>query len=210
MQGDAQAAQAAQLTLQVEREEVARLVACSRDQSHVSFDAGKPPGDAQPYDPRVDLEDFAAFIREHERRVRSVLRRLLDDDRDVEEATQDVFVQAWRKLPEFRGDAQVSTWLYRIAVNEALQRRRRRGVQVTELDIALAEPEREDVDLRNFLLGCLRRLPIELRAAVVLRDVEGLSNEEVAQVLGVTLAAAKSRIHRGRMQVRAALEEWES
>ncbi len=157
----------------------------------------------------MEIDDFGAFVREHERRVRAVLLRLLDDDRDVEEATQDVFVQAWRKLDGFRGEAAVSTWLYRIAVNEALQRRRRRRVAVTELDERVAEPEREDEQLRRFLLECLRRLPLELRAPVVLRDVEGLTNQEVAEVLGLSLAAAKSRIHRGRMLIRAELEEFE-
>ncbi len=157
----------------------------------------------------MELDDFAGFVREHERRVRGVLFRLLDDDRDVEEALQDVFVQAWRKLDEFRGEAAVSTWLYRIAVNEALQRRRRRRLPLAELDERLPEPQREDVDLRRFLLECLRRLPFELRAPLVLRDVEGLSNQEVAAVLGLTVAAAKSRIHRARMQIRAELEGWE-
>ncbi len=105
----------------------------------------------------MELDDFAGFVHEHERRVRGVLFRLLDDDRDVEEALQDVFVQAWRKLGEFRGEAAVSTWLYRIAVNEALQRRPRRRLPLAELDERLAEPSREDVELRRFLLECLRR-----------------------------------------------------
>ena len=73
-----------------------------------------------------DLEAFGEFVCRYERRVAVVLARLLDDERDVEEATQDVFVQAWRSLERFLGDAAVFTWLYRIAVNEALMRRRRR------------------------------------------------------------------------------------
>jgi RNA polymerase sigma-70 factor (ECF subfamily) len=159
-----------------------------------------------------DLEAFAEFVRTFERRVRAVCYRLLDDARDVDEAVQDTFVQAWRNLERFRGDAAPYTWLYRIAVNEALMRRRRKTLPTTELQETVV-PGGEDAfaaaDARAFLIERLRALPAEHRAAVVLRDVEGLSNEEVAQALEISLAAAKSRIHRGRMQLRAELERWE-
>jgi RNA polymerase sigma-70 factor (ECF subfamily) len=159
-----------------------------------------------------DLDAFAAFVRHFERRVRTVLWRLLDDERDVEEATQDTFVQAWRNLERFRSDAAPFTWLYRIAVNEALQRRRRKQLPTTELeeaDASHSDPALETAELRGYLVARLRALPIEHRAAIVLRDVEGLSNEEVAAVLGISVAAAKSRIHRARMTMRADLEAWE-
>lgn len=154
---------------------------------------------------------FGELVLRYERRVAVVLARLLDDDRDVEEATQDVFVQAWRNLGSFRGDAGTFTWLYRIAVNEALMRRRRRRPQLTELDenTAADAVSGHAGDLRTFLLVQIQKLPFELRSPLVLRDHEGLSNAEVAEALGLSLAAAKSRIHRARMQLRAALEEWE-
>jgi RNA polymerase sigma-70 factor, ECF subfamily len=160
-----------------------------------------------------DLEAFAEFMRAFERRIRTVLFRLLDDARDVDEAVQDTFVQAWRNLGRFRGDAAPYTWLYRIAVNEALMRRRRKRLPTSELHDTTAsggEDAYAAADTRAFLVDRLRALPIEYRAAVVLRDVEGLSNEEVARVLEISLAAAKSRIHRGRMQLRDELERWES
>jgi RNA polymerase sigma-70 factor (ECF subfamily) len=151
-------------------------------------------------------------MRTFERRVRAVLFRLLDDVRDVDEAVQDTFVQAWRNLGRFRGDAAPYTWLYRIAVNEALQRRRRKTLPTSELQ-ETPVPGGEDAfaaaDVRAFLIERLRALPVEYRTAVVLRDVEGLSNQEVANVLEISLAAAKSRIHRGRMQLREELERWE-
>ncbi len=158
-----------------------------------------------------DVEAYGELVRRYERRVAPVLARLLDDARDVEEATQDVFVQAWRHLDRFRGDAVVFTWLYRIAVNEALMRRRRHRPALTELDERTpAAPTSEHAgDLRTFLLLQLQALPFELRAPLVLRDHEGLSNQEVAEALGLSLAATKSRIHRARMQLRAALQEWE-
>jgi RNA polymerase sigma-70 factor (ECF subfamily) len=157
-----------------------------------------------------DVEAFGELVRAYERRVASVLYRLLDDRRDVEEATQDVFLQAWRNLPRFHGEAQLFTWLYRIAVNEALMRMRRKRPDVQELDERVAAPPDPEPGLHDLLLRELAALPFEQRAAVVLRDVEGLTNAEVGAALGISVAAAKSRIHRGRMQIRAALARWES
>jgi RNA polymerase sigma-70 factor (ECF subfamily) len=167
-----------------------------------------------------DLDAFAEVVRRYEHRVRVVLFRLLDDERDVDEATQDTFVQAWRNLDRFRGDAALFTWLYRIAVNEALARVRRKRVPLAELDeraehdalaSAAGEPQAaaETNELSAFLAARLRALPPESRAPLVLRDVAGLTNEEVAAVLGLSLAATKSRIHRARMQIREDLERWE-
>ena len=134
-----------------------------------------------------DTDAFAELVRIFERRVRSVLGRLLDDERDVEEAAQDTFVQAWRNLDRFRGDAQPFTWLYRIAVNEALQRTRRRRVETRPLEDA-PEPAADDADHEArdelaFLAARVRALPPEARAPLVLRDVEGWSYEEVAATL---------------------------
>ena len=159
-----------------------------------------------------DLDAFAEFVRAFERRIGAVCYRLLDDARDVDEAVQDTFLQAWRNLDRFRGDAAPYTWLYRIAVNEALMRRRRKTLPTSELQettLAAADDAFAAADARAFLIERLRALPIEYRAAVVLRDLEGLSNEEVAEVLEISLAAAKSRIHRGRMRLREELERWE-
>lgn len=168
-----------------------------------------------------DLDAFAEIVRRHEVRVRGVLTRLLSDDRDVEEALQDTFVQAWRNLDRFREQAALFTWLYRIATNEALMRLRRRRPASVDLDDAaereLVQPDEDTapemaafaLELRDFLFERLRRLPFEYRAPLVLRDLEGLSNQEVADVLGLSPAAAKSRIHRARMRIRADLEDWE-
>jgi RNA polymerase sigma-70 factor (ECF subfamily) len=160
-----------------------------------------------------DTAAFAELVRRYERRVRGVVARILDDDRDVDEAVQDAFVQAWRSLDRFRGDAQVFTWLYRIAVNAALARGRRLTHPTVALDDLPREPASrqaedapEQAGVRERLLAAIRDLPPDYRAALVLRDVSGLSNDEVADVLELSLPAAKSRIHRARLQVRAALE----
>lgn len=172
-----------------------------------------------------DVAAFERFVRLFERRVRGLLGRLLSDERDVEEAAQDTFVQAWRNLSRFRGDAAPFTWLYRIAVNEALQRTRRkrpetRPIEGEVLDVleherrpAGSPPRPVDLELEEreaqaFLLEQVRRLPFELRAPIVLRDIEGWSNQEAADILELSLAATKSRIHRARMKLREELEQW--
>jgi len=160
-----------------------------------------------------DTEAFAEFVRLLERRVRSVLARLLDDERDVEEAAQDTFVQAWRNLERFRGDAQPFTWLYRIAVNEALQRTRRRRVETRPLEEApepaVADADHEARDELAFLATRLRALPLEARAPLVLRDVEGWSYEQVGEALDLSVPAVKSRVHRARLQLARERDTWQ-
>lgn len=165
-----------------------------------------------------DVEAFTEIVRQHERRLRAVLVRVLDDARDVDEAVQDTFVLAWRHLDRYRGDAALFTWLYRIGVNEALGRRRRMRLTTTDLATSEAESARdvrrdvqpeasaETADLREHVAAALRLLPVDYREAVVLRDLVGLSNDEVAAALELSLPAAKSRIHRGRLQLRELLE----
>jgi RNA polymerase sigma-70 factor (ECF subfamily) len=168
-----------------------------------------------------DLDAFAEFVRRYEHRVRAVLFRLLDDPRDVEEAAQDCFVNAWRNLDRFRAESTVFTWLYRIAVNEALARRRRKRLPLVEVEASERRPwlvgdradEPQDAAERDevhaFLAARIRALPLEARAPLVLRDLLGLSNREVADVLEISVPAAKSRIHRARMQIREELDRWE-
>jgi RNA polymerase sigma-70 factor, ECF subfamily len=164
-----------------------------------------------------DADAFAEIVHRYEHGVRGVLMRLLDDDRDVEEAAQDCFLQAWRNLDRFRGESAVFTWLYRIAVNVALARLRRKRLPTTDTDdveeqadprddpqVAVESGEREEL-----LAGQIRLLEPDYRVPLVLRDVVGLSNEEVAEILELSLAATKSRVHRARMQIRAAYVEWE-
>jgi RNA polymerase sigma-70 factor, ECF subfamily len=165
-----------------------------------------------------DLDSFAEIVRRHERRLRVVLLRILDDPRDVEEAVQDCFVLAWRHLARYRAEAALFTWLYRIGVNAALAGTRRKVHATTDLDAlpsegaahvspdVLPEAATEAHDLRARILAALAELPFDHREAVVLRDVAGLTNEEVAAALDLSVAAAKSRIHRGRLALRELLE----
>lgn len=174
---------------------------------------------------RAQTGDYAAFeefVRLFERRVRALLGRILDDERDVEEAAQDTFVQAWRNINRFRGDAAPFTWLYRIAVNEGLQRTRRKRLDTQPIEDDKLEDRdapgpsgplppdlaAENHEVREFLAARLCALPLALRIPVVLRDVEEWSNQEIADTLELSLPAAKSRIHRARMQLRYELELW--
>jgi RNA polymerase sigma-70 factor (ECF subfamily) len=158
----------------------------------------------------------------HADRVYGALRRFGLDAGEADEVAQEVFVRAWRGLARFEERAQFSTWLYRIAFNEAQRLLSRRRPPRAELDpdrddpiVSLPEsadlgPEAQMLD-REFeqkLERALNQLPADWRTAVVLRDIEGLSTEEAAEVVGVRQAAFKSRLHRGRMQLRALLEPY--
>lgn len=164
-----------------------------------------------------DERSFDELVSRHARRTYGMVARILADRTAAEDVVQETFVRAWRGLSSFRGDAQFSTWLYRIAVNEAnrhLARETRRelvsyeDVMMKVPDISADVPRRaESSETRRQLERLLAELPGNYRAPVVLRDVEGLSNEEAADLLGLDLRNFKSRLHRGRMALRKALEE---
>jgi len=170
-----------------------------------------------------DEDAFAELVMMHADRVYGALRRFGLDAAEADEVAQEVFVRAWRGLPRFEERARFSTWLYRIAFNEAQRRLSRRPPPRAET----IDPDRddpvvslpEDVRLgpealtldREFertLDRALGELPADSRAAVVLRDIEGLSTHDAAEIAGVREAAFKSRLHRGRMQLRALLEPY--
>ncbi len=152
------------------------------------------------------------LVRHKADRLYAVVLRFSATEADAEEATQEAFLRAWRNIDRFRGEARFFTWLYRIGVNEAkriLERRPPPGrvLSVEDQPIEAEAPgpqaRAESGDLRDVLDDALRRLPEKYRAAVVLRDVEGLSTSEAAEVLGLREAAFKSRLDRGRMALRA-------
>jgi RNA polymerase sigma-70 factor (ECF subfamily) len=161
-----------------------------------------------------DLDAFGRLVDAHGVRVLALLRRLGLGPHDAEEVAQEVFVRAWRGLRSFERRARLSTWLYRIAFNEARRRldATAHAVDPGPVDERLADgaasPHEmaESAALAELLDHELQRLPAPLRAAVVLRDVEGLSTAEAAGVMDVGEAAFKSRLHRGRAALRDALE----
>jgi RNA polymerase sigma-70 factor, ECF subfamily len=169
-----------------------------------------------------DQDALAELVTMHAERVYGALRRFGLDATEADEVAQEVFVRAWRGLGRFEERARFSTWLYRIAFNEAQRRLARRPPARAEPDpdrddpiVSLPEspelgPEARTLDreFEHTLENALGQLPVEWRAAVVLRDIEGLSTEEAAEIVGVGQAAFKSRLHRGRMQLRVLLEPY--
>jgi RNA polymerase sigma-70 factor (ECF subfamily) len=169
-----------------------------------------------------DAVAFGALVEAHSDRVYGALRSFGLAPEEAEEVAQEVFVRAWRGLKGFEGRAQLSTWLYRIAFNEAQRRRSRRppapvAVNFTGPDPILEFPDRVARGPEATALGqefvammwqALAQLPEDWRTAVVLRDIDGLTTEEAAAAVGVRAAAFKSRLHRGRMQLRALLEPY--
>jgi RNA polymerase sigma-70 factor (ECF subfamily) len=169
-----------------------------------------------------DENAFAQLVTEHSARVYGSLRRFGLSPQEADEVAQEVFLRAWRGLARFEERSRFSTWLYRIAFNEAQRRLARRppataSSQPGDEDAIAALPaaigtgpqaRALDHEFEQMLEWALAQLPADLRAAVVLRDLEGLSTEEAAAVSGVRQAAFKSRLHRGRMQLRALLEPY--
>jgi RNA polymerase sigma-70 factor (ECF subfamily) len=169
-----------------------------------------------------DQNAFAELVAIHADRVYGALRRFGLDASEADEVAQEVFLRAWRGLPRFEERAQLSTWLYRIAFNEAQRRLSRRAPPLVRPDrdredpvSALPEapqfgPEAQALnhEFEQILEYALAELPDDWRAAVVLRDIEGLSTKDAAEIVGARPAAFKSRLHRGRMQLRALLEPY--
>jgi RNA polymerase sigma-70 factor (ECF subfamily) len=151
------------------------------------------------------------FYERYRRRVFSLIARIVGAQ-DAEELAQEVFLRAFRALEKFRGDAQLSTWMYRLAVNAALshatraQARRRRDLGDETLMTLPAEGAPEgDPRLRARLQAALGQLPAGYRAVLVLHDVEGLQHEEIAQILGCRVGTSKSQLHKARMRMRELL-----
>lgn len=167
-----------------------------------------------------DRRSFETLVRHNADRLYAVVLRFSATDADAEEATQEAFVRAWRSIESFRSESRFFTWLYRIGVNEA-KRIADRGpdagtvVSVEERPVddisdeqPGPEPRAEQSELREVLEQAVRRLPEKYRAAVVLRDIEGLSTTEAAQALGLQEAGLKSRLHRGRLALRRVVADY--
>jgi RNA polymerase sigma-70 factor, ECF subfamily len=166
-----------------------------------------------------DKDAFERILALHAGRVYDALLHFGLTPTDAEDVAQEVFVRAWRGLARFEGRARLSTWLYRIAFNEAQRRLARRAPTpvvpdpygsdpIAELaDSPAQEPDAQtpERDFQGQLRLALAQLPVDGRAAVVLRDLEGLSTAEAAKIVGIRAAAFQSRLPHGRMQLRGLL-----
>ena len=160
-----------------------------------------------------DMAAFEQLYRGHVGRVHGAILRLVGMDRGrAEELTQDAFVRAWQKLPEFRFESAFGTWLYRLAVNVALMDiRSRSGAEDLEQDIDGAAdilPHAESGargELRLDLEKLVATLPPRARAVLVLHDIEGWKHEEIGRELGMAVGSSKAQLHRARGLLRAKL-----
>lgn len=177
-------------------------------------------------------EAFAWLIGQFHQPVYSLLARTVPDPADAADLTQEVFIKVFRGLPNFHGDSSLRTWIYRIALHEASNRRRwwgrHRGKEIAIEDeiwergtgshfcvgdtLADQHPSPFDcavsAEVKARVEAALREVPEPFRTALVLRDIEGLSYEECAEVLGTQLGTVKSRLMRGRAALRGLLQEW--
>ncbi len=165
-----------------------------------------------------DRAAFAALLREHQDEVYTLARRLVGDSHLASDVAQEALIRAWRALPKFRGDAKLSTWLYRITANAAWTHKKRasrhQGASIDDhADLAAPvgadhpEVAGEIVELRGRLRQALDRLPDSQREIVVLKDIYGWSHAEIAESLDISVTAAKVRLHRARARLASDLEE---
>jgi len=177
---------------------------------------------------RADARAFAVLMRRYNRRLYRTARAILKDDTAAEDAVQEGYVAAWRHIGEFRGDAQIGTWLTRIVVNQALQAlRKTRREQVVVLfdeppdererntDTAIADslapgaPENTMLraEMRRLIERKIDELPEAYRTVFMLREVEDMTVEETAAALGIPTATVRSRLFRAKARLRDALAE---
>lgn len=169
-------------------------------------------------------DDFKAIHASFRPRIHRFLTRLVGQN-EAEDLTQEVFVRVSRALPDFRGEAKISTWIYRIATNVATDRLRSRSFEpqcnqanstgegsIQDVD-ALPEEKRPSLErqlVRQEMSSCVQdyinTLPESYRAVVLMSEIEGLTNQEIADVLDLTLETVKIRLHRGRAKLKEKLE----
>jgi len=161
---------------------------------------------------------FEELVRGYQHRVFGVALRMLGSRAEAEEIAQEVFLRAHRALAEFRGEAKLSTWLYAIASRLCLNRlasgdrKRVRDGEETLLrlpsGVADAAAELERTEIEGALREAIAGLPEERRIVVVLRDLEGLSYEEIGQALDLEPGTVRSRLHRARLDLKAKMERF--
>jgi RNA polymerase sigma-70 factor (ECF subfamily) len=177
------------------------------------------------FDPPPEKLTPELVFREYAPRIYNLARRMLGNDADAEDVTQDVLLQVIRKLDTFRGESQISTWLHRVTVNAALAHRQKRATrqkreagEVNEEELGAGGPvnpgKRWNVrpdepvlaaEQTEIIENAIQRLPEPFRDVYVLADVEGLPNSEIGEILGLSVPAVKSRLHRARLRMRDTL-----
>ncbi|HEX7568848.1 MAG TPA: sigma-70 family RNA polymerase sigma factor [Anaerolineaceae bacterium] len=171
-----------------------------------------------------DREAFARLVDETSGHIYRVALQILGDEQDAEDVLQETYIKAFRALPDFEGRSSLTTWLYRIAVNEALmmvRKRKSQAISVEESNSFDAEAESDRMEIvdwcclpegellssesRRFLDRAVQALPANLRVVFVMRDLEGLSIQDTAEALGLSENNVKTRLLRARLRLRQEL-----
>jgi RNA polymerase sigma-70 factor (ECF subfamily) len=159
-----------------------------------------------------DVEAFEILYRQQAARIYTLACRMAGSPEEGEDLLQEIFLQAYRKLGSFKGDAAIGTWLYRLALNHCLDYVRGRQAKMRKVTGTLDGDQsyqplarRESLDTRIDLERALERLPDGCREAFVLHDVEGLEHREVGELLGVAEGTSKSQVFKARAKLRAFL-----
>jgi len=173
-----------------------------------------------------DLEAFSDLVKRYDRNIFRIAQHITHNEDDAQDVVQEAFLKAYQNLDQFQGNSKFYTWLVRIAVNEALMKlRRRRTDRTVSIDedveteegtmpreVADWSPNPEQLygqsELSDILKKTIQGLPPGFRTVFVLRDVEGLSTEETAEMLGLSIPAVKSRLLRARLQLRDRLAKY--
>ena len=170
-----------------------------------------------------DKKAFDPLVIKYQQRIANLVSRFIRDPDEVLDVTQEAFIKAYRALPNFRGDSQFYTWLYRVAINTAknhlatLSRRPPQGdieaeiAEQMDMGTRLKEqetPERlaEEADLKAVILDAVDQLPEELKTALTLREIDGLSYDEIAEAMDCPIGTVRSRIFRAREAVDKAIK----
>ena len=170
-----------------------------------------------------DRAEFARLVESHSSAIYRLAIRMLGNAQDAEDVLQETFIKAYRHLADFDGRSSLSTWLYRIATNEALMFLRKHKHETVSIDetqetdegeteprqivdfCCLPETELTSTEARRYLDQAIEALPASLRTVFVLRDIEGLSTQETGEVLNLSETAVKTRLSRARLRLRELL-----
>ena len=170
--------------------------------------------------------DFKSLVEDHQEKVRKTCFSLLNNREDAEDVSQEVFIQIYESLKHFREEAEISTWIYRIAVNKSLdfirkKKRKKRFAQLTSLfgfneekeEIALpdsGDPQKdmENKERKQILDSALERLPENQKTAISLSKYEGFSNKEIAEIMDLSLSAVEALMHRAKKNLHKLLYDF--
>jgi RNA polymerase sigma-70 factor (ECF subfamily) len=169
-----------------------------------------------------DERAFGELVTRYESKVYSLAMKMLRNPEDAEDVLQDTFLRAYRGIKSFKGNSTFSTWIYRITANSALMRLRKK--QLPQVSIEDADERDAPISIADWAPGPVEQLlnqemqkvmdeaidalPAEFRQVFILRDVEEMSNADVAEILDLSVAAVKSRLHRARLKVRNRLAQY--